>query len=429
VDSRVPSSRATFVVDRRPNGNARSEVNRQRFLARYRNRIRRAVEAAVQRRSIRDMDRGESVTIPADDVSEPTFVHGPGGVRARVHTGNREFVAGDRLPRPQGGGGAGGRASRDGEGEDAFGFELSREEFLDFVFEGLALPNLVKRHLLGNDAWKSARAGVSTDGVPAMLNLVRTFRAAKGRRIAFAGPHRRRLAAAVAALEAAVAGEQPADVLASLQADVDAARRKLGRVPFLDTVDLRYNLRVRQPQPTAKAVMFCLMDVTGSMDQEIKDLAKRFFLLLYLFLARHYERTDVVFIRHHTTAKEVDEQEFFHSRETGGTVVSSALRLMQEIVAARYPEHEWNIYGAQASDGDNWHDDSPLCGELLAESLMPKVQFFSYVEISRREPQALWDVYGDIEARFAGRFCRQRVADAADIFPVFRALFEKRAAA
>ena len=139
-------------------------------------------------------------------------------------------------------------------------------------------------------------------------------------------------------------------------------------MPFLDTNDLRYNLHVKRPVPTSQAVMFCLMDVSGSMDQQIKDMAKRFYLLLYMFLKRHYERTDIVFIRHHTVAKEVDEQEFFYSRETGGTVVSSALRLMKEVIDARYSPNEWNIYGAQASDGDNWNDDSPICRKLLEKS-------------------------------------------------------------
>ena len=98
----------------------------------------------------------------------------------------------------------------------------------------------------------------------------------------------------------------------------------------------------------AKAVMFCLMDVSGSMDQATKDIAKRFYVLLYLFLTRTYENVEVVFIRHHTQAKEVDEHEFFYSQETGGTIVSSALKLMKEIVTDRYPIGEWNIYAAQA---------------------------------------------------------------------------------
>ena len=110
------------------------------------------------------------------------------------------------------------------------------------------------------------------------------------------------------------------------------------------------------------------MDVSGSMDEAKKDIAKRFFILLYLFLRKRYDKIEVVFIRHHTSAKEVDEQEFFYSRETGGTVVSSALELLQKIIKDRYPANEWNIYAAQASDGDNWNNDSPRCKELLEES-------------------------------------------------------------
>src|SRR5690606_17167022 len=109
-------------------------------------------------------------------------------------------------------------------------------------------------------------------------------------------------------------------------------RNHISRVPWLDDFDLKYNLHVKDPAPSSKAVMFCLMDVSGSMNQATKDMAKRFFILLYLFLKRNYEHTEVVFIRHHTSAKEVDEEEFFYSRETGGTIVSSALKLMKQIL-------------------------------------------------------------------------------------------------
>ena len=108
-------------------------------------------------------------------------------------------------------------------------------------------------------------------------------------------------------------------------------------------------------------------------------------MLLYLFLTRTYERIDVVFIRHHTVAKEVDEEDFFSSRETGGTVVSSALDLMREIILDRYPTANWNIYAAQASDGDNWEDDSPRCRDLLIHGILPLVQYFAYVEIESEE--------------------------------------------
>jgi len=131
---------------------------------------------------------------------------------------------------------------------------------------------------------------------------------------------------------------------------------------------------VRVPVPSSKAVMFCIMDVSGSMTQSIKDIAKRFFILLYLFLERNYKQIELVFVRHHTHAKEVDEQEFFYSRETGGTIVSSALKLTADIIDARYSPADWNIYIAQASDGDNWDGDSASCADILSKQILDKVQ-------------------------------------------------------
>ena len=183
---------------------------------------------------------------------------------------------------------------------------------------------------------------------------------------------------------------------------------------------------IKEPVPTTSAVMFCLMDVSGSMTQDIKDLAKRFFILLHLFLKRHYEKTEVVFIRHHTKADEVDEEEFFYSRETGGTVVSSALDLMKKVVAERYPAEGWNIYAAQASDGENWHDDSPRCRDLLVNSLLPLVQYYAYVEINPGQDQELWHAYDEIPELFPDRFAMRKVKDAGEIFPVFHDLFEKK---
>lgn len=174
--------------------------------------------------------------------------------------------------------------------------------------------------------------------------------------------------------------------------------------------------------------MFCIMDVSGSMNQATKDIAKRFFILLYLFLQRNYDHTEVVFIRHHTSAKEVDEQEFFYSRETGGTIVSSALKLMQEIIDDRYQSNDWNIYGAQASDGDNWNDDSSTCYNMLKDDIMPHVQHYSYIEITPREHQALWREYEQVAAQFPDTFAMEQIINTSDIYPVFRALFKRRVA-
>lgn len=421
----------SYIIDRRHNAKNKSAVNRARFLERYKKHIKKAVADAVDKRSITDMNRGEEITIPAEDISEPVFHHGSGGRRGAVHPGNKEFVSGDRIPRPQGGGGGGGgagEASDSGEGVDDFVFQLTQDEFLEFLFDDLALPNLTKRHLKGNSSFKREHAGFTTDGVPAKLSVLRSLKQAKARRLALSGESRRRLKEAEQRL--AQADEEGDDLAKRRAADeIERLRRRIDRVPFLDTTDLRYNLHVKRPIPTSQAVMFCLMDVSGSMDQHIKDMAKRFYLLLYMFLKRHYERTEIVFIRHHTVAKEVDEQEFFYSRETGGTVVSSALKLMLEIMHERYSPNEWNIYGAQASDGDNWNDDSPTCRKLLEDDILPLVQYFSYVEITKRSHQALWREYEQVADKFPNVFAQRHISEVGEIFPVFHELFQKKDAA
>ena len=419
----------SYVIDRRLNGKNKSTVNRQRFLRRYRDHIKKAVEEAVSRRSITDMEHGEQISIPGRDIDEPVLHHGRGGRQTIVHPGNKEFIAGERIPRPQGGGGGGGsgQASNTGEGMDDFVFQITQEEFLDFMFEDLELPNLVKRHLAGTETFKTVRAGISNEGNPSRINIVRTLRSAHARRIALSGSSRAKLREMKAELTRLLLEEPDNfnDIKAS-EEEIERLSARINRVPFLDTFDLKYNLLVKQPNPSSKAVMFCVMDVSGSMTQATKDIAKRFFILLYLFLKRNYDKIDVVFIRHHTSAKEVDEEEFFYSRETGGTIVSSALKMMQEIMAERYPANEWNIYAAQASDGDNWNDDSPLCRDILINQIMPFVQYFTYVEITPREHQALWYEYNQVAEAFADSFAQQQLVSAADIYPVFRELFQRR---
>lgn len=418
---------AFLIIDRRQQGKQKSAVNRQRFLKRFRKHIKEAVTDAVNKRSITDMERGEEISIPKKDISEPILHHGKGGKQRRVLPGNKEFVRGDRIDRPKGGsGGGGGQASNQGEGMDEFVFELNQQEFLDFMFEDLELPNMVRKQLKDSDSYKLVKGGYVKEGIPARLNVVQSLRGAKARRIALGGSIKREIRALEEELE--TLGEMANERRRELEYQLERARRRLNHIPFLDDFDLRYNNMIQQPTPTTSAVMFCLMDVSGSMTQDIKDLAKRFFVLLHLFLKRHYERTEVVFIRHHTKADEVDEEEFFYSRETGGTVVSSALELMKTIVQERYPTDSWNIYAAQASDGENWADDSPKCSELLSRSLLPLVQYYAYVEISSGREQELWRAYDGITDQFPDRFAMRNVKEPADIFPVFRDLFERKPA-
>ena len=422
----------SYIIDRRLNSKKKSTVNRQRFIERYRKHIKQAVNDVVSKRSITDLDSGEKISIPKENVSEPVFGHASGGRRTIVHPGNKEFNEGDHIQRPSGGSGGGagqGDASDSGEGVDDFVFNISQEEMLEFMFEDLELPNLVKRQLMGTESFKYVHGGITNVGTPNNINIVRSLRSANARRIALSGKKRRRLKdieAELDALRAQEISEENQLRILALEEEHGELKNRLERIPFLDDFDIKYNLTIKQPQPSSKAVMFCLMDVSGSMTQQIKDIAKRFYILLYLFLQRNYKQIEVVFIRHHTSAKEVDEEEFFYSRETGGTIVSSALALMHKVIEARYSPEEWNIYGAQASDGDNWSEDSSNCYTLLTEKILPMCQYYAYVEITERAHQSLWHEYERVADEFPDDFAMQQIKGPEDIYPVFRELFSRK---
>jgi len=415
------------LIDRRPNAKNKSTVNRQRFLRRYKTQIKKAISEQISERSITNIDGSESVSIPTRDISEPTFRSDKGGVREGVYPGNKEFAQGDKIKRPLNQGQEKGRrASDSGEGEDEFAFEISKDEYLDMLFDDLELPNLKKNQLRKMTKSKTVRAGFTSDGVPTNINIVRSLRSALSRRVAMGAEPRRvlhELEAELQALEQEVGGDETKRL--ALQEEIEVLRGRIRRIPFIDTFDLRFNNFVQRPEPTSQAVMFCLMDVSGSMDQETKDIAKRFYILLYLFLTRSYRDVDVVYIRHHTQAKEVDEEEFFYSRETGGTIVSSALELTRDIIAQRYPPTDWNIYAAQASDGDNWNDDSPVCEQILAKQLLPQLRYYAYVEITKRDHQGLWDHYNRL-LESNDNFAMQHIREYEDIYPVFRDFFRKQ---
>jgi hypothetical protein len=416
------------LIDRRLQGKNKSAINRERFLRRYKGQIKDAVARSVKGRSITDIESGEKISIPVKDVNEPNFGHAHGGVWEVVRPGNKEYQKGDQVQRPKEGGGSGkGQAGNSEEtSEDDFMFELTREEFMNYFFEDLELPNLVKTQLTATKEFRNQRAGYNMSGTPSNIHVLRSLRGALGRRIAVGGNSRKRIQEAERELKALllIVPEDDPKVI-ELKREIHHLKTKILAIPFIDPFDLRYSNRIKVPKPSSQAVMFCIMDVSGSMDEMKKDTAKRFFILLYLFLTRAYEKIDVVFIRHHTSATEVDENEFFNSRESGGTVVSSALHLLTKIMHERYPSNEWNAYVAQASDGDNWDSDSVTCRQLLIDTIMPAVQYYAYVEITDGPPQNLWEEYTQIQD-FHPHFAMQKIETPADIYPVFRELFKKQ---
>ena len=428
-------------IDRRLNPKDRSLGNRQRFLKRVRDELKRTIKDRVKSDKIVDVDAAHGVPIPKRGADEPTFrPSSNSGERQYVLPGNETFSPGDRLLKPEGGAGGGdkGGPGTGQDTEDDFLFVLSRQEVLDLFFEDLELPDMVKLNLRETVTFKPRRVGFTTAGTPTNINVGRTMRNSFGRRIALRRPSETEIEALgeeIAKLEKEPKpSQQQRRRLSLLREELEMLERRRRRIAYVDPVDVRFNRFERQPLPNASAVMFCLMDVSASMGEREKDLAKRFFVLLHLFLKRRYERIDIVFIRHTDEAREVDEETFFFSKQSGGTVVSTALEEMLRVVKDRYPSNVWNIYAAQASDGDNANGDSDLCAELLQDQIMRLCQYYAYVEIiDERESEifgttdngtSLWRAYRAVDGALPN-FQMARIARPADIYPVFRKLFAR----
>lgn len=425
------------IVDRRLNPSGKNLANRQRFMRRAKSLIRKAVHESSASRSIKDADQGGEVSLPEQGVHEPSFHRSAsGGIRDHLLPGNKEYLEGDTIPRPPGGAGGGGsEGSPDGEGQDDFRFALSQDEFVDLFLEDLELPDLAKRRIVSAEAVSWNRAGYSVTGSPANLALMRTVRNSLSRRIALRRPKTaeiQELRDEIAELEG---DPQQRDRKLELEEELTTKLRRTSLIPYIDPLDVRYKRFEAHPKPVAQAVMFCLMDVSGSMTEHMKDLAKRFYVLLYIFLKRRYKNVDVVFIRHTHVAQEVDEDTFFHSPETGGTVVSTALEEMQRVVEERYSPDNWNIYAAQASDGDNTASDNDKTAALLTDVILPACQYYAYLEVGRdsehfppgfiRRDSDLWQTYSTI-VRSGAPMAMRKVGHRRDIYPVFRELFAKK---
>ena len=235
------------IIDRRPNPHGKNIENRRRVLVRAREAVQRAARDAVTSGRLREVGQGRSISIPSDALHEPTLHRVfSSGTRDIVLSGNRVFSPGDRIQRPkngQGKGGAGaGEGGQEGGAEDDFRFVLSRDEFLDVFFDDLELPDLVKQQIATADAVTVSRAGLSSDGSPSQLDLGRTMRHSMARRIGLKRPKPEavtELELRIEALDRDGADADP-DALLALRSELATALRRMGRVPWIDPVDLRY---------------------------------------------------------------------------------------------------------------------------------------------------------------------------------------------
>jgi len=416
------------ITDRRKNPGGKSLSNRQRFIDKIKKNI--DLSKGLKKRDISDKSN-EEVSISKDSIDEPSFQYdktGNGGWDY-VLPGNKKYNPGDSIPRPEknGGNGSGSEGSPDGEGTDDFRFVLSFDEYIDIMFNDLELPDMVKdteKHIV---AWMARRAGYTSVGPASNLALEQSMIKSISRRIALKYPK----LAELRELEDELENETDENRKSELEDQISKLKSRISAIPFLDKTDLRYHNVVRQPMPITRAVMFCLMDTSGSMTEHMKDLAKRFYILLYIFLQRIYKDVEIVFIRHTHEASVVDENTFFNSPESGGTIVSTAYEIAKKEIQKKFPINEWNIYIAQVSDGDNTSSDNLIAKSYLME-LLPWIQYMTYVEVSRSEygfysnEADVWKMMEEITMEVPDKIAMRKLSDKDKVLYVFRSLFIKK---
>ncbi len=379
------------IVDRRKSGKNKSVGNRQKFIKRYKSRIKRSIDRISSDKGITDILKDRKITIDQDEIEEPSFNFDMStGKRDVIFTGNKTLQKGDKIHRPPKSEEEGTEGSETGEGLDEFTFTLTKEEFLDLYFSDMKLPDFIKESMKGCTKWRMKRTGYSKEGIPPRLDLLKTLKQGMARRIA------------------------------------------TGSKRFLDDIDLRYKHFTKHPFPVKQATMILLMDISGSMGEFEKSLAKKFFLLLYLFLNKVYKTVDLIFISHTQEAQEVTEQEFFYGTETGGTIVSSGLQMVKDIIDERIDLSTTNVYISQASDGDNWGGDNNLTASLM-EELLDRVQYFAYIQTEERSRRAIKEkhnvqdvltLYKELETKHRNLKAKH-VCEESEVYPVLRSLFEE----
>lgn len=383
----------TIVIDRRGIKSSKNASNRERFVKRYKRHLKNRLDDIMKDKTIEDAGKPVSVPIDWDCNEDDIGFDSDSGYSERVLPGNEDFKKGDLVEKPEDG--EGGSPSNGGEeGEDEFLFTLTKEEFFDIYFHDLELPDFVKESMLDCSKMIYKRAGFVKDGVPTRLDVLKTIQQSIARRL--------------------------------------SCRDKDKKPPFLDDVDLRYKHFVNRPQPMLKAVMFCCMDVSGSMEKHHKDLSKRFFILLYLFLTKNYESVELRFVRYHHVAYDVDEYDFFYSPDTGGTEVTTGLALIKEIIEKDYPTNLYNIYIAHTSDGDvGFHDDN--IASYLDANIMDLIQYYAYVQVQSADQyghfkKGFLKLYGELQKsqHVGGKLNLETATAAVDIFPVLANLFKRK---
>ncbi len=379
----------------------RSAGDRLRHRQKVRESIRENIADIIAEESIIGKDRDRVIKVPLRGIKEYRFVFGDNAAGAGQGEGETQEgqVVGKAGQQP----GKGDDMAGDRPGVDYYETEVTLEELIEIMFEDLELPNLERRALREVISERSSRRkGYRHVGIRVRLDKRRTAKQRVMRMLA-SGRGPRQMAEA-AALEGNVADER--------------------RFPFHKD-DLRYKHIEIDTREESNAVVICVMDTSGSMDTMKKYLARSFFFLLYQFVSTRYRNVEIVFIAHHTEARDVTEEEFFHKGESGGTFISSGYQKALEIIAERYHPSLWNVYAFHCSDGDNFESDNPAALKA-AEELAKLCNLFGYGEIkplgSRYYESSMLNVFRRIQSP---NFHTVLIERKEDIWPSFKAFLAK----
>lgn len=425
-------------VDRRKTARNKAAPNRQALLRRIKTAIRSAKPSQIGG-SVGNVQNGTNVNpvrVAKDVLHEPVFHYDSStGEYQVVVVGNDQFERGDEI-KTSGGGGSGkgkGEAGNSGGGEDDFLVEVSTDEFLSIFFEDCELPNLEETAEKVVPEMKPRHAGFMKDGTPASLRVVRSFKQALPRRKILTQNDLAEIEIIQLQINHLLGLEQTEEIetqIKQLQEQISALQLKISSVPFFEKMDLRYAKTEKQLVKSADAVFIMIMDISGSMDEEKKRIARRFFALQYAFIKKKYPDTDLVFVAHTEEAFELEEKEFFSTRISGGTIVSSAYQMVVDIINKRYDTSVTNIYVSQASDGDNFHSDNQRVVEFLTSpsGILSKVRFMSYANVGTQYGGVYGDTLLDVVKRVKTKNNKLAIAEMKtedEVFTEFKKIYKK----
>lgn len=405
-------------------GRDRSAEDRRRHRELVEESIKKNLGNIIAEESIIGKSKDKKIKIPIKGIKEFQFIYGKN--KPGVGAGNGSEKRGDKFSGEAQNGSGKGKAGNQ-EGEEVYETEITIEEVIRYLFDDLNLPDIDKKQLSRLEEKSFRKLGYQHKGIPPRLAKKRSVIEKIKRKQSFNRTlneekdiilQRRKIEE-----EKFSADDIKADDIAANDITSNEKPQE-DRFPFIEE-DLRYYRIKEDNKRDYNAVVLCIMDVSGSMDQTKKYLARSFYFLLYQFLRLKYANVDVVFIAHTTTAKEVNEKEFFHRGESGGTYISSGYEKALEIIFERYSPSNWNVYAFHCSDGDNWSEDNKKAIDS-ARKLCEVCNLFGYGEIVPGYYSTGSTIKSELLSKITSKkFAAININKKEDVLPALKKLLEK----